>query len=271
MESITPVEEKRSLLHNDRLLVCGMFIFYGLCFLGLIGAAIWGIGRANNQIAVDATSTAQALSTQKAQAISTAVARSTQQAKYEIIDPFDDNGRQWLVESIDDEYLTGKISVSTGLYVWNIHKVKQPFVYWANVFLNRDVRDFDVYVDSKFVQATHGNACTGLVFRTVSWDWEDGAYIFSVCNDAYFDVDYYKDGDWESLSERIYSTSFKEDDWNRLEVSARGDEFTFRINNELVYELTDDRIKEGGLALLVEMEGEDPATIWFDNFGLQRH
>ena len=32
-------ENKKSFLHNDRMLVCGMLVFYGLCIIGLAGVA----------------------------------------------------------------------------------------------------------------------------------------------------------------------------------------------------------------------------------------
>ena len=100
-------------------------------------------------------------------------------------------------------------------------------------------------------------------------DWEEGAYTFSVCNDSYFGVSYYEQGEWEPMSGYMYSDVVRHGDWNRLEVSARGDHFTLTINHTVVYETTDDRQPIGGLALLVEVNETNPVTIWFDNFGFQ--
>jgi hypothetical protein len=82
-------------------------------------------------------------------------------------------------------------------------------------------------------------------------------------------VSYYEQGEWEPMSGYMYSDVVRNGDWNRLEVGARGDHFTFTINHTVVYETTDDRQPIGGLALLVEVNETNPVTIWFDNFGFQ--
>jgi hypothetical protein len=134
------------------------------------------------------------------------------------------------------------------------------------------MEDFDVYVDTK-IKTADGipmDACSGFIFRTASLDWEAGTYTFSVCNDSYFDVDYYEQGEWDVISDWTYSESIRVEEWNRLGVSARGSHFTFLINNEIIFEMTDDRQAKGGLGLLIEVNEEKPVSIWFDNFGLQR-
>ncbi len=35
--------------------------------------------------------------------------------------------------------------------------------------------------------------------------------------------------------------------------------------------MTDNRIKEGGLGLFIDIDKENPTEIWFDNFGYQSH
>jgi hypothetical protein len=134
------------------------------------------------------------------------------------------------------------------------------------------MEDFDVYVDTKIKTADEipMDACSGFLFRMTSLDWEAGTYTFSVCNDSYFDVDYYEQGEWDVISDWTHSESIRVDDWNRLGISARGSHFTFLINNEIVFEMTDDRQPKGGLGLLIEVNEEKPVSIWFDNFGLQR-
>lgn len=262
-------ENQTVFYQDDRKLVCSLLVAYGLCILGAIAATIWGLNRRQLTLAANATSTADAFATGQANATATLVARGTEQAQFKVVDDFNDNHRNWLTETVKDEYMNGTLAIYSGMYVWNIQKVKQPFVYWANLRGVVGAEDFDVYVDSKIAPASSGEVCSGFVFRTASINWEEGGYTFSVCNGSYFDVDYYENGEWTTISDYIYSTAIRADDWNRLEIIARDNHFTFLINNEEVYEMTDDRLQRGGLALLVEAGEVDSATIWFDNFGFQ--
>jgi hypothetical protein len=116
--------------------------------------------------------------------------------------------------------MKGSIAINTGLYVWNLYDVKQTFVQWENFNGGYSFKDFDVYIDSRIFDGVPGCACSGFVFRTASVDWEEGAYTFSVCNDSYFEIDCYKQGEWEAVSDPTYNNAIKNDDWNRLEISA---------------------------------------------------
>jgi hypothetical protein len=262
-------KNQKSFLQDDRKLVCSLLVAYSLCICGAIAAVFWGLNRRQLTLAANATSTADAVATQQANATATLVARGTEQAQFKVVDDFNDNNRNWLTETVRDEFMDGSLRIYNGAYVWDIQKLKQPFIYWANLRGVYGAEDFDVYVDSKITPAESGEVCSGFVFRTASSDWEEGGYTFSVCNNSYFDVSYYEKGEWTAISDLIYSTSSLREDWNRLEIIARGNHFTFLINNEEVYEMTDDRLQRGGLALLIEVSEVDSATIWFDNFGFQ--
>ncbi len=241
-------ENKPGFLQNDRKLVFSMLIVYGLCILVLIAATSWWLGRENNRVA----------------------ARLTEQAQYAFVDTFDNNKGQWETASIDDQYMNGSLSIKEGAYVWEIQKVKQTFTRWEDFPAASWVGDFDVYVDTR-VKTTDeiiGGACSGIVFRELPSDQEAGEYAFVVCN-FYFYVDYYGQGKWQGISGIIRTRAIHNSDWNRLEISARGNQFTFLINHEVVYRMTDDRLPKGGLALFVDVIEKRPVTIWFDNFGVQ--
>jgi len=265
MESSMPIEEKKSFLQNDRKLVCSMLVFYSLCILGFIGATIWGLDNRSKKISLNAASTAFVVATQHANATVTAVAHATEQAQYKYVDKFNKIGN-WSVETITDEYMNGSLAINGGIYAWNIREVKQPFYYWADSYKGTRIKDFDVYVDSKVIE---GDACTGFLFRKSPGNWEDGAYTFSVCNNSYFEVDYYKQGKWDTLQDLKYSDAIRGNAWNRLEISARGGHFLFRVNNVVIFEMTDNRLSSGSLALLLDVSTTNPLIIWFDNFGLE--
>lgn len=270
-----PLEEKKSFLHNDRLMVCGMLAFYGICLLGLVGAVIWGLNYRSQTTAAGVTATAAevtspaaAAPTQDAIEAATVVARKTEQAQYQVVDPFDNNEKNWWATTVNDDNMTGSVKVIGGVYLWDLQKVKQPFVDLSAFPGQKRYADFNVYVDSKIVSKQPGDACSGFVFRTSVSGWEKGAYIFSVCSDSTFSVFYYKE-EWESIARREVRRVIQSSGWNRLEVNARGNDFTFLVNHEVIYEMTDDREPRGGLALYVEVNKETPMTISFDNFGLQ--
>lgn len=291
MAQQTPVQTKKSLYPKDLLIVCSVLTLFGICALCLTGGAAWGWGQRNKAMSANATSTASGLATLQAYATGTAVVRlaeqaslteqanltatalalPTEQPEHTFVDNFDDNDEDWLTETTNDEYMRGSIAIRGGLYVWEMREVKQPFVYWSNFNRVKQIEDFDMYVDTKIAGEAPGDACSGFVFRTASLDWEKGAYTFSVCSDAYFSVDYYEKGNWDPI-DWGEADAFKPNDWNRLEIRARADHFTFLVNDEVILETTDDRLAKGGLALLVEAKEQrspHPLTIWFDNFGFQ--
>lgn len=262
-------ENKNGFLQNDRRLVCGMFVIYGLCILGAIAATVWGLDRRSKKIATNATSTAVAFARQQAQTTATVAARATQQAQYSYVDRFDDNRHAWRVETVNDEFMRGSLEINGGVYIWNMREIKQPFYYTAPFPAADWDTDFDTYVDFKVYGEAPDDVCGGFLFREASIDWEEGTYVFSACNTSYFYVSYYKQEKWDALSGWMYSDAIRRDNWNRLEINARGSDFTFIINNEVVFKMTDDRQLAGRLSLLVEVSEKEPKLIWFDNFGFQ--
>ena len=269
MENI-PTENKKSVLQNDRLLVCGMLIFYGFCMIGLVGAAFWWLNQRNQSLSAHATSTAVADATQQANATVTAIAHSTEQAQFEFVDHFDDNSGRWRVGKIKiDSYWDGSLEIKDGVYAWKVVEVKRPFVQEVNYFREYAVEDFDAYLDTRFPKGESGNACGGFAFHKSFRGWERGAYIFVICNDSTFLVAYYSKGVWESITDRRFSAAIRPFDWNRIEINARKDHYDFSINNVAVYEMTDDRQLDGSLGLFIQVCDKTPTAVWFDNLGFQ--
>jgi len=67
-----------------------------------------------------------------------------------------------------------------------------------------------------------------------------------------------------------YHPSIQVDNWNPLEVSSGGADFTLFTNSEMVYETIENKYAKGSLALIIDVD-EAPARIQFDNFGFQPH
>jgi hypothetical protein len=263
-------EKEKSFFRNDRKLVCSMLVVYGFCILGLIAVAFWGLSRRQLTLSANATSTALAAATQQANGTATAVVHRKELETYEFIDHFDTNVNKWMLGSQDNEYWIGKTIIKAGVYLWDVAEVKQGFIQWANCSEDKTFEDFDIYVDSKILESKSNQVCSGLIFRRSSKGWDHGGYAFNVCNSAFFNVAYHGEDGWQQISDWQYHPAIQATDWNRLEVNARGDQFTFTINNIVVFEITDNRQKDGEIALFVELHDENPAKILFDNFGYQR-
>jgi len=260
---------KKSFLQNDRLLVCSMLVFYGLCIIGLFAFTIWGLNRRERTIAANATSTASILSTQQAQVANTVIARLAQQDKYEYIERFDRPTSDWYVGSYEKKYGDLRLIIKNDVYIWDVTDTK-GFTQSTPFYKGNQIKDFDIYVDLKFKKDYNvGAACSGFIFRRLTNDLNDGHYTFTICDDSRFEIYFYKENRWENIAFIERENSIQPFDWNRIEVIARGDHFTFVINNKEVFKMTDNRLQEGGLGLLIDIDKENPAEIWFDNFGYQ--
>jgi 3-keto-disaccharide hydrolase len=262
-------QNQKSFLKNDSKLVCSMLVFYSLCILGLIAATFWGLNGRRLALSANATSTAFAVATQQANATITAAAKLAEQDQYEYVERFDKITSRWFVGQYDREYGEASIEIKEGVYVWNI-KTPKDYTYGTDFYRGSGIKDFDVYIDAKVVDhSTQGVVCNGFVFRKSSLGWEDGAYVFSVCNDSHYEIYYYQTGKWDIISVSEYNDLIQPRDWNRIAVGARGNHFTFAINNVVVFEMSDDRRKSGSLGIYIQVAEDHSAVLWFDNFGFQ--
>ena len=271
----TPIGNKKGLLQNDRLLVCGMLIFYGLCIIGLAGGTFWWLNQRSQAFSASATSTAEIIATQDhlnatemAYGTATAVTHATELAQYELIDHFDSNINRWRTDMENYSYWTVSTQIAEGVYAWDIRETEDWFISWADFPGNEYIKNYDTYVETKFEEVPSGNPCSGLMFRKAPLGWDTGGYSFTVCRMGYFDIYYYNLKDsWQEIHSG-YHQSIRPSDWNRLEVLVNGSHFVFLINSQIVYETEDDRQPTGGVALVIEVE-ESGTKILFDNFGYQ--
>jgi hypothetical protein len=246
-----------------------MLAFYGICILGLVGAAFWGLSRYTATVAANAASTADAVSTQQANATATASAYLAEQDQYEYIERFETDTSHWFTgETTPAEYGNVNAAIRNGVYLWDIVDSK-GYIQGTDFYRGSTVRDFDMYVDLKFADtAAPDTTCGGLVFRKSSLGWDGGAYIFSICGDSSYEIYYFKSGEWDSIAYG-YENAIRLADWNRVAVEARKDHYTFTINSITIYKMTDDRRKSGSLGLFIDVKEGESAALWFDNFGFQ--
>ena len=270
-KEIVQDDKKKGSFQNE---LVPIFFFLGLscvCIFGLIAVQLWGLNDFKTTILTNATSTAYAVATQQKDISATAIIHTTEQAHYEFIERFDHVSARWYVGPHARQYGDVLYSIKDGVYIWDVRKAGE-FTYSTDFYKGNKIKNFDVYVDTRFIESeSQGFVCAGLAFRKPGVDWNGGAYVFSICNDSHFRVQYYDRDGWRIVTNSDLINFFHPDDWNRVEVSALGDHFLFRLNNIQVFEMTDDRLKQGSLALYLEIPSSESALIWFDNFGYQSH
>jgi hypothetical protein len=130
-------------------------------------------------------------------------------------------------------------------------------------------------------------ACYGLAFRVFQNNDTSKFYTFVVCDNQEIQINYYSDETrwvelrkWSTVSE-IYPSNWDPPallksylivhpgEWNALEVQAQGNMFKFFINNKMIAEIADSRIKEGFVVPLVTVNTKSSSTIWLDNYGFR--
>ena len=263
MIPISPEKPKKA--ESGRLII---MIIVGLLFLcvliwgGLGGLAYWAGKRT-----LEKTATAV-----QVQATSTHVAAATKRAGYEFVDGFNDNRNGWFTENADDESVTAEITVANGVYNWKIDKTKKAFAWGGEKSSGRlMLTDFNAYVDARLNKGSSDGLCYGLRFRESAASNGFSYYSFHICNENSFQIDYY-DGDtqgWTVLRSSTQSDAIHANEWNLLGVSARGNHFTFTINDWKVAQLDDIRSKSGNVGVFLDADKGQSGSIAFDNFALQ--
>jgi hypothetical protein len=263
------IKNQKAFLQDDRKLVCSLLVVYGLCIGAGIAAVLWGLNSRRLTLSANATSTANVIAAQQANATATADALLAEQDQYEFIERFDKASKRWFVGQGDPEFGDVTASIEDGVYIWNIADPK-GYTQGTDFYRGSSIRDFDAYMDMKFVEeAGLGIVCSGFSFRKSSLGWKDGAYVFSICNDSHYEVYYFQNETWDTILSSEYNALIHTRDWNRIGMNARGNHFTFTINNSEVFEMSDDRRKSGTLGIYIEVEQDYSAVLWFDNFGFQ--
>ena len=194
MIPISPAEPRQS--KSGLLIVLAIILTLCLCvavLAGMGGFSIWKITRTLNMAATATTQTMEAQATatkqtmqaqatatkqtmqaqetttkrtMQAQATTTHVADATDRAGFEFIDQFNDNRYNWFTGNIDDEFMTGEITITNGVYNWNIDKTKHGFAWGDTKSSGRlSLNDFDLYVDARLNKDSADKLCYGLRFR----------------------------------------------------------------------------------------------------------
>jgi predicted Ser/Thr protein kinase len=213
-----------------------------------------------------ATATAQA----RVQATATAEARLylplREASGWSIVlaDDFGAEGDVWSVGDYDDTLVDGSRSIEGGIYRWEAEAF-DDFVWWSIPDAD-EVSDLYVAVDVQLVDGV-SNAQYGLIFRRGE---NKDYYLVLVSDNGYYEFVKVTDGDWTVLVDWTETSAVRSGEVNRLEIVARGSQFTFYVNGEYVEEFSDELLTVGQSALVIGLsEAGDSSVVEFDNFELR--
>ena len=200
----------------------------------------------------------------------TVAARERVITAYTYYESFNLNTYDWRVGDEDNQYWQGSIDIQDGTYTWQVTAVKTTFMAWANFKEVLDVQDFDLALRARRVSGESHLACFGLFFRLSPEGIDGGMYMLSVCDNGFFKVMYYDaENRWDAIQDWTETRAIIMDDWNLIEVNARGPKFSVLINHHQVLTFNDTRLTNGEIAILVDYYTVTPGQVEFDFFALQ--
>lgn len=178
-------------------------------------------------------------------------------------DSFDKNSSHWLTGVHDDEYAKIIRTIEGGKYEWDATS-KKGSISW--LFPDtKSVSDFYLAADVERLDNFDGSDY-GLVFRKNA---KGDFYYFGIDRGSFIVALHFNSG-WSDLITWTKTTAILPDKKNRLTVIAQGSHFIFLINDSRVGEVSNDNIKNGTVALALQIHSENhQAIIAFDNFELR--
>ncbi len=173
-------------------------------------------------------------------------------------EPFDEIGT-WQLSSdaaaetrIDDGHLL-------------IHVREPGQVAWAAT--GKRFADFHLVVEATSIAGPEDNEF-GILVRM---DGDKHFYAFSISADGYARVARYADGQWTLLSPDWFPQPAIQQGMvtNRLELEARGADFTFLVNDERVAQVNDAALTQGNIGLYAGAFDEAGVQVAFDNLRIE--
>jgi hypothetical protein len=177
-------------------------------------------------------------------------------------DSFDDNSGGWDVAPHKDALGAETRTVSDGGYTWSLTAIK-PFFVGRKANLE-PMADFYAAVDTHKASGPEGNPQYGFQFR---WVDANNYYMFLVSDSRTFKLYREIGGKSVALQDWTSTEALLANDWNRVAVKALGPEFTFYVNDQEVFRVTDATFPKGLVRLAVQqLDAAVPGVVDFDNF-----
>jgi hypothetical protein len=175
-------------------------------------------------------------------------------------DTFKSNALGWATGPDNDEYASGRQTISGGKYMWEAKAKKD--VSWWTWSKYRAITDFYLSLEIRQLKDGWG----GVIFR---YKDEDNFYKFSICNSGSYRFSSQYKGAWVNLGSGGTSAIIRSSETNRITIIGEGSHFLFFINDRFVREFNDDKIQSGKVGLVIDLNKNEEALFEFDNYELR--
>jgi len=174
------------------------------------------------------------------------------------------NVNGWHYGEGSTEQMDSNLKIEDGKYKWEVTTRDRIFAR-LNPITSPSPRNFRVSADVKLTSGTY-KPVYGIVFRDASFD---DYYSFGIFGETFLIDKNYGD-QFTRFVDSQKSQAISPQESNRLTVIGKGSFFVFLINDQYVYELTDNDIKDGGFGYGIGLYHADlHNTFEFDNFIIQ--
>ena len=169
-------------------------------------------------------------------------------------------GSKWPTGPYKGSRIEATRTITEGIYRWDV-SAKEGAAWEAipNVVSRQDLI---ARVRVKQSRRT-ANASSGLAFH---YQNNDNFFRFTIYPDQTYHITSRRDGKWETYVERTYSSAILLKEWNSLQVIARGDRYSFWINDIYVDSIASIRMPEGKTGLAIEISKGETEQFEFDDF-----
>ena len=230
----------------------------------LVASTDFGSGSATEEASV----TLAASSTLDAQATVSALQpllKKEQDWAPSLSEKFIDNSQKWSMGDVRDDFISGNRSISDGRYIWNVTTVKSSIVY-STPDATPDETDFYASMDIKYITMPDDPyADAGFIFRYS--DKDSSWYYYSVNDQGRYYFGVYNGKEWTNLISDQESSAYRPGQTNRLSVGAKGSQFIFLINGEMVDHFVDHNLTSGKIGVAINLPQKDEkAVVQFSNF-----
>lgn len=183
-----------------------------------------------------------------------------------LFDDFSSNVNGWWVGTDSNERSDKTNQFVDGKYRISV-TARQNTMRWDSLH-GFPFKDFLFSVDATVVETTGsspGDVSLALYFRRTE---EKDYYRARFYDDDSYKISLRKDGEWITLDEGSADINLETGVTNSFAILAKGEEFTFYVNNQELTTVTDPTLSEAGwIGLGVGLaDGDQTAAVDFDNF-----
>jgi len=195
----------------------------------------------------------QATATAEAQAMAQSILATQAPWPSLIIESFADNRRGWPTGIKQDEFIVVTTVITNGKYLCTVNP-KQGNSYWNMLpAAGKALADFSAEVNLRFVKGDDdGSYAYGLVFRHVN---DDYGFLGLQKNGKFRVLVVYHTGIYQDITQSAPAIRTRTGQTNRIAVRAIGSNFVFLINDQVVWQLTED-MAPGDIGLGVDVRSK---------------